>query len=328
VLKRLLALLLVLALVAAGGAWLWWQEAIRAPGPAAGPTRVIVERGSGVMQIAWQLKRAGVIEHPRLFQLLAEWRNQAGALRAGEYLFPAGVSLEAALDRIVRGETELHFITFPEGLTVHAIRTLLAAEAGLTGDLPENIPEGSLLPATYDYQFGTERSALVERMRQAMADAIAKAWEARHPDLPLADPQDLVTLASIVEKETGLPQERAKVAGVFVNRLRRGMKLQSDPTTIYAVTGGKAPLGRGLRRSELNKAHPYNTYRIPGLPPGPIANPGEAALMATAQPAETDALFFVADGNGGHAFARTLAEHNRNVARWRAVERARRAASQ
>ncbi len=322
--KRLLALAVVLALACAGGAYVWWQQAITQPGPSSQPTRVIVERGSGVLQIAWQLKREGVIEHPRLFQLLAEWREHTKSLKAGEYLFPAGVSLEAALTRIVRGETEVHFVTFAEGLTTHAMLELLAAQEGLVGDVPEDVPEGALLPSTYDYQFGTNRRNFVARMQQGMQRAMAKAWAARRPDLPLKNEHELVTLASIVEKETGLSGERAEVAGVFINRLRRGMKLQSDPTTIYAVTGGTAPLGRGLRRSELANAHPYNTYHITGLPPGPIANPGEAALMATAQPAETDALYFVADGSGGHAFSETLAEHNRNVARWRAIERDRR----
>lgn len=322
--KRLLALAVVLVLACAGGAYVWWQNAIEKPGPSTQPTRVIVERGSGVLQIAWQLKREGVIEHPRLFQLLAEWRDHTKSLKAGEYLFPSGVSLEAALNRIVQGDTEVHFVTFAEGLTTHAMLQLLASEDGLVGDVPANIAEGSLLPSTYDYQFGTKRGDIVERMQQAMQSAVARAWAARKPDLPLKNEHELVTLASIVEKETGLSGERAEVAGVFINRLRRGMKLQSDPTTIYAVTSGEAPLGRGLRRSELANPHPYNTYHITGLPPGPIANPGEAALMATAQPAETDALYFVADGSGGHAFSRTLAEHNRNVARWRAIERDRR----
>lgn len=323
--RRLLALAIVVVLAGGGAAYVWCQKAIYDPGPSATATRVIIERGSGVLQIGQQLQRAGVIEHPRLFHLLAEWQGRASSLQAGEYLFPAGASLAEALGRIARGETEVHFLTVPEGLTASAILKLVAAEDGLTGPVPDSVPEGSLLPETYDYQFGTKRQALIARMQKAMADAVAKAWAARDPDLPLEDPEDLVTLASIVEKETGVPDERSLVAGVFVNRLRRGMKLQSDPTTIYAVTGGTAALGRGLRRSELAREHPYNTYHVTGLPPGPIANPGAAALMATARPAETDALYFVADGSGGHAFARTLAEHNRNVSRWRAIERERKA---
>ncbi|MCA8927150.1 MAG: endolytic transglycosylase MltG [Alphaproteobacteria bacterium] len=323
--KRLLALTVVLALVAAGGAYLWAQRAITAPGPSTAATTVVIAKGSGVLEIAWQLKRAGVIEHPQLFRLLSDWRRLSGALKAGEYLFPAGASLQAALERIARGETEVHFITFAEGLTSSAILKILAAEQGLSGDLPVSVPEGTLLPATYDYQRGTERATILARMRTAMAAAVEAAWASRAPGLPLASKEELVTLASIVEKETGIPEERSQVAAVFFNRLSRNMRLQSDPTTIYAVTGGKAPLGRGLRRSELTAAHPYNTYQIAGLPPGPIANPGEAALMAVAHPAESDALYFVADGSGGHAFARTLAEHNRNVARWRALENTRKA---
>jgi UPF0755 protein len=324
--KRLLVLVIVVALAGAGGAYVWWQKAISQPGPTVDQTRVLIERGSGLMQIAWQLKRAGVIEHPRLFQLLAEYRELTTALKAGEFLFPAGISLEAALDQIVRGDVEIHTLTIPEGLTSHAILERLAATEGLVGDLPDLPPEGSLLPSTYDFQWGTERAAVLDRMRLAMAAALAKAWEARAEGLPVQSPAEMLILASIVEKETGLSGERAEVAGVFINRLRRGMKLQSDPTTIYAVTRGKGVLGRGLKRSELAKEDPYNTYHTDGLPPGPIANPGEAALMAVAQPAETDALFFVADGTGGHAFAKTLAEHNRNVARWRQIERERQAA--
>tara|TARA_R110002096_G_scaffold12473_3_gene44899 strand:- start:537 stop:1520 length:984 start_codon:yes stop_codon:yes gene_type:complete len=323
--KRLLILAVAAVLAAGGGAYFWAKQAIVAPGPGTVDTRVIIERGSGLNQIAWQLHREGVIAHPRLFLGLAQWRGLTASLKAGEYLFPAGISLEAALGRIARGEVEIHTLTIPEGLTSHAILELLAATEGLTGDLPDDVAEGSLLPSTYDYLWGVDRGEIVRRMQAAMAAAVAEAWEARAEDLPIESPEDLVTLASIVEKETGLSDERAEVAGVFVNRLRLGMKLQSDPTTIYAVTGGKGTLGRGLRRSELAKASPYNTYRIDGLPPGPIANPGKGALMAVAQPAETDALFFVADGSGGHAFATTLAEHRRNVARWRKIERERKA---
>jgi UPF0755 protein len=324
--KRLLVLAVLIVLAAAGSVVFWSQRAIQAPGPSTDPTRVVVERGSGVLRIALQLKQAGIIEHPRLFQVLAEWRGATGSLQAGEYMFSAGISLETVLERLAQGKTEIHFFTVAEGLTTDAVLQLLAAEAGFKGDMPDVVPEGSLLPATYDYHFGMERRVMVARMQAAMVDALRKAWEARDPDLPINSEQELLTLASIVERETGRSDERATVAGVFVNRLKRGMKLQSDPTTIYAVTNGKGPLSRGLRRSELSLEHPYNTYHIAGLPPGPIANPGKAALQAAARPAETDALFFVADGTGGHAFTRTLAEHNRNVARWREVERSRNAA--
>lgn len=326
--KRLLVLAIVLILAGAAGAYLWLDGAIRQAGPSTQPTRVIVAKGSGLMQIAWQLKREGVIEHPRLFQMLAEWRELTTALKAGEYLFPAGISVEEALLRIADGETETHFLTFAEGLTSHVILQQLAAADGLTGEVPESMPEGSLMPSTYDFHWGMDRGVMLERMQAAMQEAVAEAWAARDKGLPLKSEAEMVILASIVEKETGLSGERAEVAGVFVNRLRIGMKLQSDPTTIYAVTRGKRALGRGIRRSELAKKDPYNTYYAPGLPPGPIANPGKEALMAVAQPAETDALFFVADGTGGHAFARTLAEHNRNVARWRKIERARKKAAQ
>lgn len=325
--KKLLALLVVILLAAGAGAYFWLVRAIDAPGPAVAETRIIVKPGSGLLQIAWQLKRAGVIDHPRLFQFVAERRDLAQKLQAGEYLFPAAVSLGDALEKIASGDTETHFVTFAEGLTSHAMLAVLGQAEGLTGDLPDEVAEGSLLPSTYDYSWGDSRADVLARMQAAMTKAVGEAWAARADDLPIQSPEELVTLASIVEKETGLSGERAEVAGVFVNRLRRGMKLQSDPTTIYAITRGKSILGRGLRRSELANKDPYNTYYAPALPPGPIANPGEDALTAVAQPAATKALYFVADGSGGHAFATTLAEHNRNVAKWRKIERERKASN-
>jgi len=286
----------------------------------------LVERGSGLSKVSNQLAEAGVVEQARLFQAYVLLEGKETALQAGEYQFPAGDNMEAVLDRLVRGDVMRHQLVFPEGLTSHAILSLLADASDLRGDLPENVPEGSLLPAAYDFTYGETRAAIVQRMQKAMDEAIADAWEKRAKELPLKSPEELVVLASIVEKETGLSGERGKVAGVFVNRLKKGMKLQSDPTTIYAVTRGKEVLGRGLKRSELAMADPYNTYHITGLPPGPIANPGREALMAVARPDETDALYFVADGSGGHAFASTLADHNRNVQEWRKIERQRKAA--
>jgi len=206
---------------------------------------------------------------------------------------------------------------------VEALAIVQAAE-GLTGDLPTGIPEGALLPETYHYSFNDSRADVIARMRSAMAAAVQAAMAIKQADHPVKTAADLVTLASIIEKETGVGGERALVSGVFVNRLRKGMLLQSDPTTIYAVTRGTGPLGRGLRRSELALKDPYNTYQSAGLPPGPIANPGKAALMAAANPAKTDAFYFVADGTGGHAFAKTLHQHNRNVRKWRIIERKRR----
>ena len=322
---RYLLVLAVVAAAAIGGAYLWFEKSIFKDGPLQEPARVLIERGSGLSTVARQLESAGVVEQARMFQAYVMMEGKETALQAGEYQFPAGDSMEEVLDRLVRGETMRHQIVFPEGLTSHTILAALAEAADLSGDVPAEVPEGSLLPAAYDFTYGESRTAIIKRMQKAMDDAVAEAWESRADGLPLKSPEEMVTLASIVEKETGLSGERAKVAGVFINRLNKGMKLQSDPTTIYAVTRGKGPLGRGLRKSELRKKDPYNTYHIAGLPPGPIANPGREALMAVAQPEETDALYFVADGTGGHAFARTLAEHNRNVREWRKIEKQRKA---
>ena len=322
---RYLLILIVVAAAVAGGAYLWFEQAIIGVGPSQEPVRVLVKRGSGLSTVAQQLEKAGVVKQARLFQAYVLMEGKDSALQAGEYQFPAGDPMEAVLDRLVRGEVMRHQIVFSEGLTSHMVLEELAKAPDLSGDVPDTVPEGSLLPAAYDFTYGESRAAIIKRMQKAMEEAVAEAWEARVDGLPLKSPEEMVILASIVEKETGLSGERAKVAGVFVNRLNIGMKLQSDPTTIYAVTRGKEILGRGLRKSELRKKDPYNTYHIAGLPPGPIANPGREALMAVAQPGKTDALYFVADGTGGHAFAKTLAEHNRNVRAWRKIEKQRKA---
>lgn len=323
---RYLAVLVLVVAAVAGGAYLWFEREIQDRGPSTEITRVVIERGSGLSKVSKVLAEAGVVEQARVFQAFVTLEGKDTALQAGEYQFPAGANMQAVLDRLVRGETMRHQIVFPEGLTSHTILQLLADAKDLSGDAPEDVPEGSLLPAAYDFTFGDDRAGIIKRMQKAMDQAVAEAWEKRAKDVPLKSPEEMVILASIVEKETGLSGERGKVAGVFFNRLKKGMKLQSDPTTIYAVNRGKGTLGRGLRRSELAKKDPYNTYYIKGLPPGPIANPGREALMAVAQPEETDALYFVADGTGGHAFAKTLAQHNRNVQVWRKIERKRKAA--
>ena len=323
---RYLAVLVLVVATVAGGAYIWFERVILDLGPSTEITRVVIERGSGLSKVSKVLAEAGVVEQARVFQAFVTLEGKDKALQAGEYQFPAGANMQAVLDRLVRGETMRHQIIFPEGLTSHTILQLLADAEDLSGDAPEYVPEGSLLPAAYDFTFGDDRAGIIKRMQKAMDQAVAGVWEKRAKDVPLKSPEEMVILASIVEKETGLSGERGKVAGVFVNRLKKGMKLQSDPTTIYAVTRGKGSLGRGLRRSDLAKKDPYNTYYIKGLPPGPIANPGREALMAVAQPEETDALYFVADGTGGHAFAKTLAQHNRNVQEWRKIERKRKAA--
>jgi UPF0755 protein len=316
-----------LALIALGlCAFFAWRtfEAFDAPGPHTAAQRIYIERGSGTVTVANQLEREGLIEDPLVFKLLTRLEDKGGKIRAGEFAAPAKASPRALLTLLTEGPTIVRKFTVPEGaLTIEALAIVQAAE-GLIGDVPQGVPEGALLPETYHYSWNDSRTDVIARMRQAMTAAVQAAMATKPADHPVKTAADLVTLASIIEKETGVGGERALVSGVFVNRLRKNMLLQSDPTTIYAVTRGKGPLGRGLRRSELALKDPYNTYQSAGLPPGPIANPGKAALMAAANPAVTDALYFVADGTGGHAFARTLRQHNRNVQKWRIIERQRR----
>lgn len=308
---------LALALVVVSGYGL--REYTR-PGLNTAAVTVILPRGAGVAAIADRLAAAGVVRHSLLLQGAAVLAGDARRLKAGEYRFPAGVSLADVLIMLRDGRTVVHHFTVPEGMLVAEVMQLLQTADGLDGALPEPPAEGSLLPETYNYSYGDSRAALLTRMQVAMRAELARLWATRQPDLQLHTPEQAVILASIVEKETALPAERPHIAGVFLNRLRLGMRLQSDPTVIYGVTHGRSVLGRELTRADLASDTPYNTYRIDGLPPTPIANPGRAALAAVLQPLKTDDLYFVADGNGGHAFAATLSEHDRNVRRWRARE--------
>jgi len=245
-----------------------------------------------------------------------------GAVRAGELEFPAAASLRQVLAVLRTSRPVQHRLTIPEGLTAAQVALLIDRAPALDGD-PAMPEEGHLLPETYAYERGTPRATLVERGRAAMDRALERSWAARNPAVPLDAAADALILASIVERETAKPEERPRIAAVFLNRLRRGMKLQSDATVVYGVSGGLGVLDHGLTRAELERDEPYNTYRIAGLPPGPISMPGLASLRAVTQPAQTDDLYFVADGTGGHVFARTAEEHQRNVARWREIERAR-----
>jgi len=319
-LLRLFLLLLVLGAGLAGGAAYWGFSKFHEPGPAPAPTMLVIDQGLGVRSIADRLAAAGVIEQPLVFA--AGVRVYAdGPLRAGEYEFPARSSMRAVMQQMIDGATVVHRLTIPEGLTSAEIVALVAAAPSLEGSLPATVPaEGRLLPETYFYSRGDTRAAILARMEKAMADALAELWSRRGGAVTLASPEEAVTLASIVEKETGKPDERPRVASVFFNRLAQGMPLQSDPTVIYAVTDGKAPLNRALTRTDLQLAHPYNTYVNAGLPPGPIANPGRASIEAVLRPATTKDLYFVADGTGGHAFAETLEQHNKNVAAWRKLQ--------
>lgn len=322
--RRLLTTLLVTVVLAAAGLYLGYQWALdryREPGPLAQETRVVISQGSGLDAIARELEAAGVVADADHFRVAARATEQARRLKAGEYAFPAGISLEDTLDLLESGRTVVRRFTVPEGLTSAEVVALLGEAEGLTGEVAETPPEGSLLPETYHYAWGEGRGALLERMRADFRTALDELWSRRADGLPIETPEQAVVLASIVEKETAVAEERPLVASVFVNRLRRDMPLQSDPTVVYALTEGRAPLGRELTRADWRFESPYNTYRQKGLPPGPIANPGRESLAAVLDPAESDFLYFVADGSGGHAFASSLAEHNRNVAAWRRVKR-------
>ncbi len=318
--RRLVGVLLaLLAAAAAGFALRGWQD-FNAPGPLKEQRRLVVPKGTGLAPLAELLAERGVLRHAFAFRVFVTVDGTQNRLKAGEYDFPAGVSAATVRDLLVAGRTVVRRLTVPEGLTAAGVLELVRNAEGLVGEPPDSA-EGRLLPETYHYSYGDSRADLVARMRRAMDKALARLFRNRSADSPLESEEELLTLASIVEKETGISGERAEVAGVFVNRLRRGMRLQTDPTVIYALTDGQRDMGRPLTRADLRVDHPYNTYRIAGLPPGPIANPGLAALEAAARPAETDALYFVADGAGGHLFARTLREHNRNVARYRRLSR-------
>lgn len=311
----------VLLAVLAGGAGLYAYRAYDAPGPLPEARAVVVPRG-GVEGIADALAREGVVESPLALNLAALATRGHGALRAGELEFPAHASLRQVLAVLRTGRPVQHRLTIPEGLTAAQVALLLDRADALDGEteLPD---EGTVLPETYAYERGTPRSGLLARARAAMTRALERAWAERDPAIPLTTADQALILASIVERETGKPEERPHVAAVFLNRLRLGMRLQSDPTVAYVSSGGLGGLDRGLLRSELERDDPYNTYRIPGLPPEPIAMPGLASIRAVTQPVASEHLYFVADGTGGHVFARTLDEHNRNVARWRSVERER-----
>ncbi|HWF78448.1 MAG TPA: endolytic transglycosylase MltG [Caulobacteraceae bacterium] len=292
------------------------------PGPPARhgttSTTVILRQGAGLPEIAADLHRARVIGSDTLFILGAEVTGAAHRLKAGEYAFASRSSLASIMNAIAEGRVVHHFITIPEGVTSEYVMETLMRADFLTGVAPAP-PEGSVLPETYEALRGDDRSAVLRRMMDARDKLLAGLWAHRRADLPYKSPEEAVTLASIVEKETALPAERPRIAAVFLNRLKAGMKLQSDPTVIYGLTGGK-PLGHGLTKPDLESQTPYNTYVIPGLPPTPIGNPGRASLAAALDPPRTDEVYFVANGTGGHSFASSLAQHQQNVALWRAIE--------
>ncbi len=296
----------------------------KAPGPkarAGAVTTVILSKGSHTSDIAADLERAGVIRSGAIFMAAAEVTRAGKALKAGEYAFPSGASLAAVIHRMRAGEVVHHRVTIPEGTTSRQAVDILMHTNVLTGDIPTP-PEGALLPETYDVVRGESRAAVLQRMMDADDRLLSQLWATRRKGLPYTNIEQAVILASIVEKETAIDSERPRVAAVYLNRLSQGMKLEADPTVIYGLNGG-APLGHGIRESELRGDTPYNTYLNPGLPPTPIDNPGRASLAAVMDPPITEDIYFVADGTGGHAFAKTLAEHGQNVARWRQIEQQR-----
>ena len=293
-----------------------------AAGPLTEDHVVLINQGAGIREIASILEKQGLIRSADIFVYGVNYQGKARLLKAGEYAIPAHASMKTIMDILVNGKSIEHSFTVPEGLTVAQVFDRLAANDILVGELPKNFPpEGSLMADTVNFTRGTTREQIIKRLRDGQQKLIADIWAKRAPDLPLKNINEFVTLASIVEKETGIASERPQVAAVFFNRLAKNMRLQSDPTVIYGLFGGKGkPSDRPIYQSDLDKETPYNTYKINGLPPTPIANPGRDALEAVANPPKTDALYFVADGTGGHVFSKTLEEHNANVRKWRALQ--------
>ena len=312
--------IVVLAAIAAGVLLFAGRQRFDAPGPLSEDRNVNIPRGSGIRDITDVLQRDGVIDQPWVFiggVLVLKARED---LKAGEYQFKAHASLRDVVETIVDGRVVAHQITIPEGLTSEQIVVRLLDDDILTGNISEIPNEGSLLPDTYNFTRGVTREQMIQRMQQAQQRLVKEIWDRRSPDLPIKTPDQLVILASLIEKETSKLDERTRVAAVFINRLKQKMRLQSDPTIIYGLVGGKGTLGRPIIKNEIDQPTPYNTYQIDGLPPGPICNPGRASLEAAASPARTREIYFVADGSGGHLFAETYDQHQKNVARLRMIE--------
>ena len=314
---------LLLMAVAALGALFVVNMAVERPGPAKTETTVLIPRGASTREIAALLEEKGLVSSRWLvLATIAQDRlkGRSAVLKAGEYAIPARASVREIVDLMEQGRAILYRITIPEGFSVAQVLKRLRANPYLTGEIEKEPPEGSLLPDTYTFRRGESRQALIERMQAAQKRLIDQLWPKRAPGLPFKTPYEAIILASIVEKETAIPEERPRIAAVFINRLKKGMRLQADPTIIYGITRG-LPLGRPIRKSEIAAKNPWNTYQIDGLPPTPIANPGRDSIKAVLNPEKTDLLYFVADGKGGHVFAATLAEHKRNVRKWRALRR-------
>lgn len=319
---------LAVAFLAAAAGYLWFKAEITKSVSLTKPQLFIINKGQGVSAIADKLSQNRIIDHALVLQLAARLQDNHTSLQAGEYRIEPGMTISSLLQLFSNGQTYQRQITIPEGLTSWQILQILQIAPAMEGNIETMPDEGSLMPETYNYQYGDSRHDIALRMQNAMRVFLDQAWEGRENNLPLKSKEEALILASIVEKETGVGGERKKVAGVFINRLRKGMKLQSDPTVIYGLTGGQiqnegqGPLGRRLLRKDLEHDSPYNSYKYAGLPPGPIANPGRSSIEAVLHPEAHDFIYFVADGSGGHAFAKTLDGHNSNVAKWRKIRRA------
>ncbi|TGQ51737.1 endolytic transglycosylase MltG [Mesorhizobium sp. M1C.F.Ca.ET.193.01.1.1] len=313
----------ILIVLASGAALYFGMQAFVEPGPSANGDTFMVKPSTGVQEIADQLERRGLISDARIFRLGVRATGNDSALKAGEYAIKPRASMRDIMELLKSGKSVMYSLTIPEGLTVEQALERVADQEALTGDMPASMPpEGSIATDTLRFTRGATRQQMIDKLVADQKKLIEDVWAHRAPDLPVANMEDFVILASIVEKETGRGDERSRVAAVFLNRLAKGMRLQSDPTIIYGLFGGKGkPADRPIYQSDIDKQTPYNTYLIKGLPPTPIANPGRAALEAVANPSKTDDLYFVADGTGGHVFAATLEEHNQNVARYRALQK-------
>ena len=310
--KVVLFSILFAAVIAVGGV----VYAINCPNNMNDSVSFVLKKGESVRSMSNNLKEAGVINSSLLFRVVVRLLNVDKRLKAGEYVFAPNISMLEVANKLLRGDVFYRKITIPEGLSSAQIRNILENEPNLSGDISVEIPEGSMLPETYTFSRDDSRNSLVLRAQKALDELVEQVWN-QASNKVLKNKEELLILASIVEKETGLPEERPDVAAVFTNRLNKGMMLQTDPTVIYAITKGKTELGRALLKKDLEYDDPYNTYRYYGLPPTPICNPGKEAIVAAANPSENDYLYFVASGNGGHRFAKTLNEHNGNVELYR-----------
>lgn len=313
----------LLVVLLSGGGLLWWiDNDYHSPGPLERPVTLVFPLGTHFEDIADQLEKANIIVHPTLFKLQVVLRGANAHFKAGEYAFTPDLSPQEVVEILTSGKVVKRQLTIPEGLMTVEILELVKKEAALSGEITLSPSEGELLPETYFYSYGDKRNEIIQRMKTGMQKVLDEAWATKAEGLPVTTKEQAVTLASIVEKETALADERPHVASVYVNRLRKGMLLQADPTTAYAITKGKAKMDRPLVYSDLVMDSPYNTYRTVGLPPGPIANPGKASINAALHPASTEDIYFVANGKGGHNFAKTMQEHEENVRKYRAWQRA------